>query len=84
MEYLSAEGFKAGMEGPFWQEILGEIESWIPDLQIMLEDPNGDYTEQQYQQARGSLRALRNITGMAEVMLETKELATKSEETDNG
>lgn len=79
MEGLSAQGFRDAMEGPFWKEMKASIESWIPDLQAMLEDIDAEYEQKDYQQARGSLRALRNVLIQPTILLEGKEHASKQQ-----
>ena len=81
---LSAKEFKTQMEqNPAVKMLLSEIESWIPDLHLMLEDPSDEISDnRQYDQFRGSLKALRNVLNAPEVIYEA--LLEKEEGRDDG
>ncbi len=81
---LSAKEFKTQMEqNPAVKMLLNEIESWIPDLHLMLEDPSDEVIDgRKYDQFRGSLKALRNVLNAPTVIYEA--LLEKEEGRDDG
>ena len=58
------------MEGFVWQDLKGEVEEWIADLQRILEDPDGETDPNVLSVTRGSIRACRNFLNMPAVILE--------------
>lgn len=71
MSGLSHNEFKRHLEA-LWPEIEREIQDWISDLQNILEDPNDAVTDKETYQARGSIRALRNVLQLPEQLLDEK------------
>lgn len=70
---LSADEFKRQAdESKVVQEIFKEIHGWIPQVQTMLEDPDNAFSEKDYEQFRGSLKAIRNVLNAPTVMYERK------------
>ena len=58
------------LESFIWQDLKGEVEEWIQDLQLILEDPDGSTEPHVLSVTRGSIRACRNFLNMPEVILE--------------
>lgn len=72
---LSAEEFKRQLEEtPAIKEVFQEVSEWIPQLQMMLEDPDNTFSEKDYEQFRGSLKAVRNMLNLGTVVYERKKL----------
>ena len=72
MDILTAAAFEDHIKGPFWKELKASIEAWIPDLQVILEDPEHTVTDKEADRARGSFEAIRNLLMEPSLMLETK------------
>lgn len=80
---LSADEFKRQIEeSPVVKELFEEVSGWIPQLQTMLEDPDNAFTESDYEQFRGSLKAIRNMLNIPTVVFERKQLDEKGEDND--
>jgi len=82
MSGLSAAALEECIEGAFWKELKASIEGWIPDLQIILEDPEHTVTDKEADRARGSLEAIRNLLIEPKLMLETKQAQEKQGDED--
>lgn len=83
MSGLSHNEFKRHKEA-IWPELEREIQEWICDLQRILEDPSDEVTERETAQARGSIRALRNVLLLPEQLLDEKSNAEEeSNEREN-
>lgn len=75
---LSAVEFERVM-ALIWPEIRGELEDWIRDLQTILEDGDLETSMKDIHQAQGSIRALRNVLNLKDVMLERKQIEMEEE-----
>ena len=51
-----------------WRDMTAEINEWIQDLQMVLEDPDGTLEVEVLSVTRGSIRALRNMLIMPQVL----------------
>ena len=78
---LSAEEFKRLIEdNAAVKEFFEEIQGWIPQLHQMLEDPDNTFGEQDYEQFRGSLKAIRNVLNVPTVVYERKQVEERGGE----
>jgi len=81
---LSADEFKRQLdESRVVKEVFEEITGWIPQLQTMLADPDNAYESRDYEQFRGSLKAIRNMLNAPSVIFERKQLDEKGEIEDD-
>lgn len=69
--------------GLLWPEFKEEIEVWIEQLRMILEDSNDEVSLREIHQAQGSLRALRNVLQLPETILEQKQ-SNEEEQDDAG
>lgn len=70
---LSAEEFKRLIDNnKAVKEMMQEVEEWVPQLHQMLEDPDNQFSSQDYEQFRGSLKAIRNFMNVPTVVYERK------------
>ena len=77
---MSADEFKRQVEeSKVVKELFEEISGWVPQLQMMLEDPDNAYVEKDYEQFRGSLKAIRNVLNAPSVSFERKQVDEKGE-----
>jgi len=51
-----------------WRDMQAELNEWIQDLQMVLEDPDGTLEVEVLSVTRGSIRALRNVLMMPQVL----------------
>jgi hypothetical protein len=65
-----------------WPEIEKEVEIWIEQLRGILEDPKLDTDLKDIHQAQGSIRSLRNVLDLPEILVENKRI--DQEETEDG
>lgn len=65
--------------GLLWPTIKEELEVWINQLQLILEDSEDSVTLKDIHQAQGSLRALRSVIQMPEQLLANKQVDDEKE-----
>lgn len=65
-----------------WPEVKEELEVWIDQLRMILEDSEDSTSLKDIHQAQGSLRALRNVLQLPEQLLDQKQ--SNEEEEENG
>ena len=81
---LSAEEFKRQFEeSRVLKEIFADLQEWIPQIQGMLEDSDNTFTASDYDQFRGSLKAIRNVLNIPTVIYERKKIDASNGEGDN-
>ena len=51
-----------------WRDMQSELQEWIEDLQMILEDPDGTLEVEVLSVTRGSIRALRNVLVMPQII----------------
>ena len=65
----SPREFEIGMDTPFWRNMRAQIEAWLKDVQISLEDPDNVHPEKTLRRLGGNAEAMRHILILPEVTL---------------
>ena len=61
--------FEKQIDGAFWQDLLYELEGWLEDVHLRLEDGDGMAAEKALNRLGGNAEAIRNFVDMPRQML---------------
>jgi len=75
--HCSVEEFIQGVASPFWRDMKAQIEAWLEDVRVNLEDPDNIYLEKTLRRLAGNAEAMRHILILPEVTLANLEDGTR-------
>jgi len=78
----SLVSFRESLEGNFWLDLEDELNAWLGDVHIMLEDPDGMLTEKELNRLGGNAEAIRRFLKMPQVMIENVESDREEDENE--
>ncbi len=70
MEYLSSpREFKDFMRSTIWRDFKHELDEWLNDIHLSLEDPSRDMPDKTLHRLGGSAEVVRRVLKMPEVII---------------
>jgi len=63
------QAFEDALEGNFWLDLREELDGWLEDIHLMLEDADGLLSDKDLHRLGGSAQAIRNFMDLPAIML---------------
>jgi len=85
MDYSSSpEDFEDFVKGSVWADIVKELNLWLEDIHIVLEDPNGDLEDKALHRLGGNAETIRKVHQMPEVIRDNIKASLEAKNNEEG
>jgi len=85
IEYRSSpQDFEDFAKGPVWADMVDELNRWLDDIHVSLEDPNGDMADKSLHRLGGNAETIRKVHLMPEVIRENIKASIEAKRNEEG
>ena len=85
MEYhSSAQEFEDFVKSSIWADIVNELNLWLGDIHVALEDPNGDMEDKALHRLGGNAETIRKVHLMPEVIRDNIKASLEAKNNEEG
>ena len=85
IEYRSSvQEFEDFVKSSVWADMVDELNRWLGDVHVILEDPNGDLKDKALHRAGGNAETIRNVHQMPEVIRDNIKASSEAKPNEEG
>ena len=80
----SAADFEDFVKGSVWADMVDELNRWLGDIHVALEDPNGDLEDKALHRLGGNAETIRKVHLMPEILRDNIKASREAKPNEEG